>query len=172
MIYKLLIDLGISFLLSLVWAHIFTMILKFTASKKAIGCVLPTFVVRGGMMSFPVWSHVLSRGYDVTSCLVPYSFQGCVWSQRGCLVPGEFWSQGGSGPGGSGPREGLVKGGYLLPLRPDNICKNITFPPLRWRAVKIVSDGNERQSSSCPGGNSLLRFRRSYSLCWSIIIVN
>ena len=34
------------------------------------------------MISFPVWAHVLyRRGYDVTSCLVPCSFQG-VLSQR------------------------------------------------------------------------------------------
>ena len=27
-------------------------------------------------MSLPVWDHVLSRGYDATSCLVPCSLQG------------------------------------------------------------------------------------------------
>ena len=93
---------------SLEWAHIFTTTLKFTANKKAVGCVLSTFVVGGdgggwvGMMSLPVWSHVLSRG--IMSLLV--------WSHvssRGYLVP-----EGVSGPGGSGPGGVLVSGGLVL----------------------------------------------------------
>ena len=31
--------------------------------------------VHRGMMSLPVWSNVLSRGYYVTSCLAPCPFQ-------------------------------------------------------------------------------------------------
>ena len=119
-------------MLSMVWAHMFTMILKFTGSKKAVGCVLSTFVVlEGGMMSLPVWSHVLFRGYNVTSCLVPCFFQG-ISGPRGMSGPGGS-GPGGSGLGGSGPREGLVKGGYETTPH----CEQ-TFPQLRWRSVKIV----------------------------------
>ena len=123
----------------MVWAYMFTMILKFTGSKKAVGCVLSTFVVLegeggGGMMSLHVWSHVLLRGYNVTSCLVPCFFQGISGPRGGCLVHLVLVPGGVLVSWGSGPREGLVKGGYDTT---PHICEQ-TFPQLRWRTVKIV----------------------------------
>ena len=124
MIYKLLIDLGISFMLSMVWAHMFTMILKFTGSKKAIGCVLSTFVVlEGGMMSLPVWSHVLFRGYNVTSCLVPCFFQGISGPRAGCLVQGVL-VQGVLVSGGLVLGRVWSKGDMKLPLTVNRPSRN------------------------------------------------
>ena len=53
-------------------------------------------------MSLPVWFHVSSRGYDVSSCLVSSSFQE-VCGPRGYVVPGV-----------SSPRVGLVSVGIAL----------------------------------------------------------
>ena len=41
-----------------------------------------------GLVSLPVWSHVLPRRYDVTSCLVPCSVQRGSAPRGGCLLPG------------------------------------------------------------------------------------
>ena len=38
-------------------------------------------------MSLPVWYHIPSRGYDVTYCLVPYSFWGGLHPGRGWKPP-------------------------------------------------------------------------------------
>ena len=120
-------------MLSMVWAHMFTMILKFTGSKKAVGCVLSTFVVLEG--GYDVTSCLVPcsfQGYNVTSCLVPCFFQGISGPRGGCLVQGVL-VRGVLVSGGSGPREGLVKGGYETTPH----CEQ-TFPQLRWRSVKIV----------------------------------
>ena len=123
-------------------------------------------ITRGCMMSLPLWYHVLSRrGYDVTSCLIPWSFHGYlvlrgVCSRGRCLLLGGVPGSGGvSGPGGDvcllgGGGMYLVTGGLLLGgvPGPRGSVPGQVLPPGQTDACKHIT----LHQTSFAGGNKVL----------------